>query len=99
VEEHRVHFAEIIKGDLNGRNYLRGIHEVPRIVIYCRRERSFLVVVSFFGCKLRGRIEPKDLVQQGHWITHLFHISRFQEVKGRNLCSETREITKGEVPK
>jgi hypothetical protein len=30
VKEHFVHFAGIVKEKLDGRNSLRGIHEVPR---------------------------------------------------------------------
>jgi hypothetical protein len=57
MEEHHVHFIEIIKGALDGRNSLRGIHEVPRTVRSCRGERRFMVVVYFFWFKIRERIE------------------------------------------
>jgi hypothetical protein len=39
MEEHRVHFVEIVKGVLDGRNSLRGIHEVPRTIRSCRGAR------------------------------------------------------------
>jgi hypothetical protein len=41
MEEHRVHFAEIIKGVLDGRNSPRGIHEVLRTVRSCRGEKGY----------------------------------------------------------
>jgi hypothetical protein len=35
MEEHRVHFAEIVKGALDSRNSLRRIREVIRVVRSC----------------------------------------------------------------
>jgi hypothetical protein len=57
VEEHCVRFAEIVKGALDGQNYLRGIHEVPRTVRLCRG----------VGKLRSGEIGPLDHSRNSFW--------------------------------
>jgi hypothetical protein len=66
MEEHRVHFTEIVKGALDGRNSLRRIREVTRFVRSCREAGTLRR--AFLKRKLRRNWGCRIQVSQGRWI-------------------------------
>ena len=75
MEEHHVHFAEIVKGALDGRNSLRRIREVTRAVRSCREAGTLRR--AFLKRKLRRNQGRRIQVSQGHWITHKISFQGF----------------------
>jgi hypothetical protein len=81
-----VSFRRNHQGEIDGRNSPWRIHEVPKAVNLAEEREGY-----------KAFIEREESGEIGRWITHIFRISGFQEVKSRSLCSETHEIAKGEV--
>jgi hypothetical protein len=75
MKEYLVHLVGVVKEELDGRNSLWRIREIPRVVRSCRGVGKLRQV--FFKCKLRRRSDHRIQVDKGRWITCEFSLQGF----------------------